>query len=151
MAAVANRLQNSDEIVVEHKAERAKEIDAEVRGGFRQYLVRRLHPHEHARCQQKPCDHQRQSAQNAKSYRRVNRLLELFYFLRAVVPCDHHTSADCKSVKKPDQQKNQAARRADRRQGIAPKQISDDQRVRRIVELLKQIAQKKRKCKRTSA
>ena len=57
---------------------------------------------------------------------------------------NNHTCSHCGTTEKTYQQKGQGARRSYCRQGFTSQEITYDQRVRHIVHLLEQIAQKQR-------
>ena len=78
----------------------------------------------------------------------MDRFLQLFDLPRSIIARDDNARSHRNSIKKSNKQKNQAAGRAHRRQGIAPQEVPDDQRICRIIELLKKISEKKRQCKR---
>ena len=70
--------------------------------------------------------------------------LHFLCFLRAVVSGDDDSGAHGNTLKKPDHEKDQVARGADGGERVAAEEIADNQGVGGIVQLLKQIAQKKR-------
>ena len=71
-----------------------------------------------------------------------------FPYFCPIIPRDNNSCTKCDSVDEPDHQKYQISRGTDRRQGITAKKIANDQRVCRIIQLLKQISDKQRNRKK---
>ena len=64
------------------------------------------------------------------------------------IACGDDARAEGDPVKKSHHQKNKASGGADSGKRLAAEKISDDQRIRRIIKLLKQISEKQREGKR---
>ena len=67
-----------------------------------------------------------------------------FLILRTKVTGNDHTCTGADAIEQTDQEEDEAARRADRRQRLTAQQIAYNQCIRRIIKLLKKIAQKDR-------
>ena len=61
--------------------------------------------------------------------------------------CNENARAQADTVDKAGEQKNQAAGGTHRRQGVAAQKVAHDEGVHRVVQLLKQIAEKNGNCK----
>lgn len=142
MAAVPDGLQNAHKDIVHDKGEGAEKINAEIDRGFGQHIGGRPHPYEDAGSQDGAGYGQKDTRGKPESNRRVDGLLHFLYFLRAVISGYDNPCAHGDSLKETDHQKNQVARRADGGQRVAAKEISDNQGVGGIVQLLEQISQK---------
>lgn len=64
--------------------------------------------------------------------------------LRAEITRDDYARTHRNAVDQTDHQENQVAGGADRGQRLTAQKVADDQRIRRVVQLLKQVAQKQR-------
>ncbi len=147
MAAVPDGLQNAHKDIVHDKGQGAEKINAEIDRGFRQHIGGRPHPDEDAGSQDGACNGQKNARGKPESNRRVDGFLYFLCFLRAVIPGNHNPGAHSDALKKTDHQKNKVARGADCGECVAAKKVSDNQGVGGIVQLLKQISQKKRERK----
>ena len=144
MAAVASCLQNADKHVVHDKSQRAGKINTEIRHRKVKHLRRSPHPDQNLRRQYHAHHRQNQTGYQSQRDDRMHRPLHALRVFRAIITRDDHAGAQRDAVKKADQQINQIPRRADRRQRFAAQKITDDQRIDRVVQLLKQVAEKDR-------
>lgn len=71
-------------------------------------------------------------------------LLHLRNFTRPIISANNNACADGDSVEKTHHKENQASRGTDSGQSLASQKISHNEGIRRIIQLLEQIAQKKR-------
>ena len=72
---------------------------------------------------------------------RMDRALEPFCLPRSVIPRHNDSGAHRNTIEKAYHQKDQIAGRTDRRKCVASEKISNDQGIRRVIKLLKKIAQ----------
>ena len=89
-------------------------------------------------------DRQQRARDEAERQQRVDGLLHAVVVLRAEIARDDHARTHRNAVDQTDHQENQVAGGADRGQRLAAQKVADDQRIRRVVQLLKQVAQKQR-------
>ena len=148
MSAVSHCLQDAYKHIVHDKAQRSHKIDPEICSGFRHDIFRSFHPHQNLRCKKYSYNRQNDTCHDSKSNCRMYRFLNVFRISRPKVSCNHHTGSQRDAIKKSNHQLNQVPRRTDCRKCVTPKKIPHNQRVRRIIHLLKQIPQKNRYCKK---
>ena len=144
MAAVADRLQDAHADIVEHKGQRTGEICAEIADGVGQNGFRRIHQPQHHGGERHADDRQQRARDEAERQQRVDGLLHAVVVLRAEITRDDHACAHRNAVDQTDHQENQVAGGADRGQRLTAQKVADDQRIRCVVQLLKQVAQKQR-------
>ena len=73
--------------------------------------------------------------------------LNLFAVAGAIVAGDNNPGANRNPIEKTNEQEDSITRGTDSRQGFTAQKVTDDQRVGRVVKLLKQIAEKDRQGK----
>ena len=140
MLAVPHGLQDSHEEIVHDKGDGSGKVDLEIGQRLRQHLRRGSHENQNPRSRHNSHHCEDNAADQAESHGGVDGFLQLLLILLAEIFCRHHTGADGDAVEKAHQQKNQISRGADCRQRVVAEEISYDQRIRRIVELLEQIS-----------
>lgn len=144
MSAVPHRLKNTYKNIIQDKGKGAAEINTEVSNGIGQNIRRRTHPDKQLRSETYTDERKQYPGSKAKGYCSMYGLLHLFYFTRSIISADNNACADGDSVEKTNHKENQASRGTDSGQSLAPQEISHNEGVCRIIQLLEQIAQKKR-------
>ena len=151
MTAVPYGLQYPDKKVVHHEGQRSGKIDPKICNGAGQNFSRSPHKYQDLRRGKDADEGQQQTADQTEGRGSMDGQPELFHIPRAEMFGNDNPGPDGDSIEKADHQKNQAAGRTDcGKSGISDK-IADDQRIRRIIKLLKKISPKKgkRKCNNT--
>lgn len=144
VATVADGLQNAHADVIEHESQRAGEIGAEIADGIGQNRLRRIHQPQHHRGERDADNRQQRARDEAEGQQRVDGLLYAVVILRAEIARDDDARAHRDAVDQTDHQEDQVTGGADGGQRLAAQKIADDQGIRRVIELLKQVAQKQR-------
>ena len=142
MAAVANRLENTVHRIIQNGKNHAAKVHAEILNRIRQHVRRRVHPVQNRRCQQNPNECQHETCDDCKRNRRMHRNRNILMIPCAPESADDNACANENTLKEADEHENQVAGRANCRHGLRAQHIAHDKRIRYIVELLKQVAQK---------
>ncbi len=147
VAAVPYGLKDPDEKVIHHKCQRTGKIDPEICNGAGQNLGRSSHQHQDLRRGKETDEGQDQTADHTEGRGSMDGQPELFRIPRAEMFGNDNTGSDGDPVEKADHQKNQAAGGTHSGQSGISDKIADDQRISRVIKLLKKISPKKRKRK----
>ena len=140
--AVAQGVHDAGADVVEHHGERAQEVVAEVLDGLRQHLRVGVHPHEQ-RGRERHAQHgQNKAADEAHGEVRVYGAENALPVLRAEAVRDDDARAERRAVEEADEKEDERARGADCRQRIGAQELPHDDGVRRVVQLLEDLAEK---------
>ena len=139
--AVAKRVHDALAHVVHDDGQHAEEIILEIRDRVRQDLRRGAHPAQERRRQQNAHDGQHGAAEQTQHHVGMNGLGYAAIVARAEVPRDRDACAHGKPRKKADEQEDERPGRTDGRQRLIAEKPTDDQRVRRIVKLLKDLTE----------
>lgn len=147
MAAVPYGLQDSHEEVIHNKRQRAGKIDSEICDGVGQDGGRRPHPHQNLGGGKYPCKGQQAAADESEGDGCMDGFLKAKDVLRTEIAGDYDARTNGDSVEESYHQKNQAAGGTDSRKGCIAEKVADNDRICRIIKLLKKISPKKRKRK----
>lgn len=139
--AVAKRVHDARAHVVHDDGQHAEEIILEIRDRVRQDLRRGAHPAQERRRQQNAHDGQHDAAEQTQHHVGMNGLGYAAIVARAEVPRDRDACAHGKPRKEADEQEDERPGRTDGRQRLIAEKPTDDQRVRRIVKLLKDLTE----------
>ena len=147
MAAVAGGLQDADQHIVHRDKKRAAEVDLQIEPCLSEHVLRRAHHAQQEGRAQDPGRCHQDAEDDADRHGSVYGPLRQFIPARPDKVRRDHAGAVGKPHIKPDQQIGQYAGGSHRRQGVRPQVIAHDQRVHRVVELLKKRADKNRQGK----
>ena len=137
MFTVPGGLQDSDKCIVHDESRRAHEVDPEIGNRCRKYLRRCIHQTQNRRRKSyADCRHD-YTGHESQGYGGMHRNLHIHMILRADVSGNDNSRAKRKPTEEADQQEDQIAGRTHRRKRIAAKEVSNDQRICRIIKLLK--------------
>ena len=130
--------------IIDKQAQSARKIDFKVNFGLREYIVRCRHKAEHGRDHKNTC----KCKENPEQYRDRDRSLhcpvEIFHLFGAEIPADHYASSNGESIKKEYHDVDDHGRGTDCCQSLFTDKVADNDGVHRVVEHLKNIAEKKR-------
>ena len=147
-AAVAEGVHDALAGVVEHDGQHACKIVAEIGDGIRQNLRVSPHPAQDRRREGNAEARQQNAAANTDENVRMDGTGNTVVVARTEIARNGDACAHGRAHKEADEQKNQGTGRADGRQGIVAEETADDQRICRVVKLLKNLAEQHGNCKR---
>ena len=139
-AAVPQGVDDAAADIVHHHRQGAQEVIAEILHRLRHHLRIRLHPGQEGGGQGHAHDSQNDSAYNAEGQHRVDGPGDLLFLSRAEIPGDDHPRPHGRAHDEADHQENQRAGGGDSRQGVSPQALSHDKGIRRVVQLLENLA-----------
>ena len=142
MTSITNRLQNSNKNVVHDNTHRTCKVCTKIYNGFRENIRRSPHQHQDLWRQKHSQNSQDRTGRKTKCNGCMDCLLQAVSFFGTVISGNNYTRTHGNTVNKTYHQENQVSRRTDCCQRIAAKIITYNQRIRCIVQLLKQIPQK---------
>ena len=147
-AGIAHRAQHRRAKVVEHVEGHAEEVDADVLRGQRQHVVRGAHPSQKCAAEDEAEHAHDHAADEADGDGGVHGLLRVFEVARAVIVGGDDVRADREPQKHVDDQIDQRAGGAHRRQRLLAREAADHDHVRGVVEQLKDARQHQRQRER---
>ena len=140
-AAVAHRLQNAGAHVVHDHRQRAHEINPEIQNRLGQHIRRGAHPAQNLGREDDAQNRKQHAGAQTQRHGGVHRLLQGFVILRTVKPGHQHARTQRHAIDEADHQHDQAGGGAHRRQRLFTDEVANDQRVHRVVKLLKQVTE----------
>ena len=138
-AAVAHGAHDPAEGVVHHHADRAGKDDADIGDGELHHVLGRAHQAQQPGRERRAGERQQRGGDQVEGHGGVDRQTHLFLVPRAEEAGDDDARADRDADEEADEQKAQVARRADGGERAVADEIAHDQRVRHVIELLKQV------------
>ena len=147
MPAVAYGVEDSHKDIVHYGEQGTVEIETEIGNGLGHYLCRGAHPAQNRGSKGHAQNRQRNAGGEAEGDVRVNRPAHGGIVPGTVVPGDDDAGTHCHAVEESHHHEDQASGGTDRRQGVVSQKVPHDKRVKGVIELLKNIAQKHRERK----
>ena len=142
--AVADGAQYAHTEVIHNDRDRAEEVEAEILHGVSKVALLRLHQAQQQRRGQNADDREQQTREQAERNGRMDRRVELFFVLRAVIARDDNARAHGDTGEKADKQKHEAARGGHGGIFGIGTEMTDDPSVGCVIKLLKDLPEQDR-------
>ena len=139
-AAVAHRLQNAHAGVVDDHKEAAHEVQSEILDGLGQHVLRRPHPHQDLGGQEDAHQRQQNAADHGEGQIGMHRRLQPIIALGAEIAADDNAGPHKQAHKKARHHKDEVPAAGHRRQSVLAHKFSYNDAVRRVIQLLTEIA-----------
>ena len=145
--AVSERVHNALAGIIENDSQNACKIVPEIGDRVRQYLGIGSHPAQNVRRHADTEDGQNETTEDTQKNDRMDGALDPVWIVGTEIPGNCDARAERQSFKEADEQENERARGADGGKRRIAEKAADDERIGRIVELLKNLAEQNRQGK----